>query len=177
MGPLRARSPEEIRTLLTAAAQYRLQLKNRRWQRLAAVRGYDQALFQSLAVTLGYKENKLPFALLAQRLPLASPARGGDPARWRCCSGLAAFSRPTPEFGRGRDAVETRAYLRGCWEVWWRRRAGMERLILPAKAWKLSGLRPVNHPQRRLAALATTGPTLGRGARVDRRGRGPRAGP
>ena len=29
----------------------------------------------------------------------------------------------------------------------------MERLILPAKAWKLSGLRPVNHPQRRLAAL------------------------
>ena len=36
------------------------------------MRGYDQALFQSLATTLGYKENKLPFALLAQRLPLAT---------------------------------------------------------------------------------------------------------
>ena len=30
----------------------------------------------------------------------------------------------------------------------------MERLILPDGAWKLGGLRPANHPQRRLAAMA-----------------------
>ena len=150
-GPLRDRSPEEIRTLLTAAAQYRLQLKNRRWQRLAAVRGYDQALFQSLAVTLGYKENKLPFALLAQRLPLKTLRAEGAGAM-ALLLGVSGFLQPK-ESGPGKDDPETRAYLRGCWEVWWRRRAGMERLILPAKAWKLSGLRPVNHPQRRLAAL------------------------
>jgi hypothetical protein len=27
-------------------------------------------------------------------------------------------------------------------------------LVLPVKAWHISGTRPVNHPQRRLAALA-----------------------
>jgi hypothetical protein len=30
----------------------------------------------------------------------------------------------------------------------------MQRLVLPKKTWKLSGTRPLNHPQRRLAALA-----------------------
>src|SRR5207248_9055702 len=35
------------------------------------------------------------------------------------------------------------------------RRDEMQRLILPPKIWKLSSTRPANHPQRRLAALAT----------------------
>src|SRR5260370_19143217 len=30
----------------------------------------------------------------------------------------------------------------------------MQRIILPAKTWRLSGTRPLNHPQRRLAALS-----------------------
>src|SRR5438132_11379330 len=30
----------------------------------------------------------------------------------------------------------------------------MQKMILPAKVWRLSGTRPLNHPQRRLAALA-----------------------
>ena len=154
-GPLQARSAEEIRTLLASAAQYRLQIKNRRWQRLAAVRGYDQALFQSLAVTLGYKENKLPFALLAQRLPLKTLHAEGAGAM-ALLLGVSGFLN-APEFDQGKDLRDTRAYLRDCWEVWWRRRSGLERLILPAKAWKLFGLRPVNHPQRRLAALVQLG--------------------
>ena len=37
---------------------------------------------------------------------------------------------------------------------WWPRRAALERLILPSRTWRLSGTRPLNHPQRRLAALA-----------------------
>ena len=150
-GPLQERSPAEVRTLLIAAAQYRLQLKNRRWQRLAATRGYDQALFQSLAVTLGYKENKLPFALLAQRLPLKTLRAEGD-AALPLLLGLGGFLH-APEFGQDKDKRDSRAYLRECWEFWWRRRSAMERLVLPDKAWKLSGLRPANHPQRRLAAL------------------------
>ena len=150
-GPLQARSAGEVRTLLAAAAQYRLQLKNRRWQRLAAVRGYDQALYQSLAVTLGYKENKLPFALLAQRLPLRTLHAAGDAAT-ALALGVAGFLH-APEFDRDEARQDTRVYLRGCWEVWWRRRVAMERLVLPVRAWKLAGLRPANHPQRRLAAL------------------------
>ena len=152
LGPLRLLDREQVRTLLSAAAQYRLEIKNRRWQRLAAVRGYDQALFQSLAITLGYKENKLPFALLAQRLTLKA-LRAESDAATALLLGVGGFLH-APEFGENPDAKETRAYLRGCWEHWWPRRSGMDRIILPAAAWKLAGLRPANHPQRRLAALA-----------------------
>jgi hypothetical protein len=148
--PLRALDDERLRQVLVSAAQYRLELKMRRWRRLATVRGFDEALFQSLAVALGYKENKLPFALLTQRLPLkllrAEPMGGIG-----LLFGLSGFLRG-PEFGE--DTADTRAYLRACWEQWWPRHSEMQRLILPASAWKLGGLRPANHPQRRLAALA-----------------------
>ncbi len=150
--PLRDLSAEQVRTVLSAAAQYRMGIKNRRWQGLAAVRGYDQALFQSLATTLGYKENKLPFALLAQRLPLTT-LRADPEAAAALLLGTAGFLH-APEFGSDPDALERRGYLRECWARWWPRRGALDRLILPAAAWKLYGLRPANHPQRRLAALA-----------------------
>ena len=147
--PLRTRDPAEIRTLLSAAAQYRLETKHRRWQRLVAVRGYDQALFQSLAVTLGYKGNKLPFALLAQRLPL-KVLRAETASAMALLLGLAGFL-DSPDSS---VAKETKVYVRECWEHWWPQRSALERLALPAGSWKLGGQRPANHPQRRLAALA-----------------------
>lgn len=150
-GPLHGLGEARTHDVLVAAAQYRLELKTRRWRRLTAVRGFDEALFQSLAVTLGYKENKLPFALLAQRTSLKSLRAAPDGAA-AVLLGLAGFLQ-APEFG-GKDVQETRSYLRACWAHWWPQRADCERLILPAEAWKLGGIRPANHPQRRLAALA-----------------------
>ena len=65
--------------------------------------------------------------------------------------GLAGFSGAPDlaEFAPG-----TRQYLRVLWDRWWPQRADLERLILPPRTWRLSGTRPLNHPQRRLAALA-----------------------
>ena len=152
-GPLAAMAPGRIDAVLTAAAQYRLEAKNRRWQRLAAVRGYDEALFQSLAATLGYRENKLPFALLAQRLTLKR-IRAAGAGSTALLLGLSGFLEGSAGEGPAEAEPETRAYLRTCWEHWWPRRDELERLILPAASWKLGGQRPANHPQRRLAALA-----------------------
>jgi len=45
--------------------------------------------------------------------------------------------------------------VRQLWDRWWPHRDEVERLILPAKIWHISNTRPVNHPQRRLAALAS----------------------
>ncbi len=50
---------------------------------------------------------------------------------------------------------KTRGYVRKLWDRWWPHRDEMQRLVLPAKLWRLSGTRPLNHPQRRLGALAT----------------------
>jgi hypothetical protein len=44
----------------------------------------------------------------------------------------------------------TRQYLRTLWDRWWPSRAELERLVLPPRTWRLSGTRPLNHPQRRL---------------------------
>jgi hypothetical protein len=56
--------------VLDAAAQFRLRQKANRIRNKIDVHGRDETLFQEIATALGYKENKLPFTLLTQRLPL-----------------------------------------------------------------------------------------------------------
>jgi hypothetical protein len=66
--------------------------------------------------------------------------------------GVAGFL-DAPDLDAQRKA--TRSYLRSLWDRWWKYREQFSRLVLPAKLWKMSGARPLNHPQRRLGALAT----------------------
>src|SRR5713101_2939180 len=112
--------------------------------------GRDEALFQELAAALGYKENKLPFTLLPQRLPLRLLREEGDDCE-ALLFGVAGFLQTA-----NLDVYErsTREYVRQLWDRWWPHRDGLQRLILPSKIWRISSTRPVNHPQRRLAALS-----------------------
>lgn len=148
--PLRGLPEEKIGSILDAAAQFRLQRKTLRLQRLSELHGSDEALFQELAGTLGYKENKLPFTLLAQRLPLQT-LRAQPNEIEAVLFGVAGFL-DAPNLARFEPG--TRQYLRVLWDQWWPRRADLERLILARRTWRLSGTRPLNHPHRRLAALA-----------------------
>ncbi len=148
--PLKDLPEERVRSVLDAAAQFRLQRKTARIRNKIDNHGRDEALFQELAAALGYKKNKLPFTLLAQRLPLKLLRPSTD------CEallfGVAGFLQ-APDL----DVYErsTRKYLRQLWDSWWPHRDELQRLIVPAKLWRLSGTRPLNHPQRRVAALAT----------------------
>ncbi len=45
-------------------------------------------------------------------------------------------------------------FLRRAWDGWWRDREEFSDCTLPRAAWKFHGLRPANHPQRRLALAA-----------------------
>jgi hypothetical protein len=148
--PLSDLPEEKIRSILQAAAQFRFQRKTQHLQQLAELHGDDEALFQEIAGALGYKQNKLPFALLAQRLPLhhLRSRRNGIES---LLFGLAGFLRE-PDLAE--FAPRTRQYLRALWDDWWPQRATYQRLVLPRSAWHLNGSRPLNHPQRRLAALA-----------------------
>lgn len=148
--PLRALPEEKIRSILEAAAQFRLRRKARRLQQLANLHGTDEAIYQEVAAALGYKQNKLPFTLLAQRLPLKVMRRWPNELE-AILFGTARFLE-TPDLAT--FAPGTRQYLRSLWDQWWSRRAAFERFILPPRTWHLSGTRPLNHPQRRLAALA-----------------------
>src|SRR6266404_8615206 len=70
--PLGSLPEERVRSVLNAAAQFRIQKKAVRIRAKIDNHGRDEALFQEIAGALGYKENKLPFMLIAQRLSLKS---------------------------------------------------------------------------------------------------------
>src|SRR5439155_23694035 len=113
--------------------------------------GRDEAFFQEIAAALGYKQNKLPFTLIAKRLPLKRLHEKRDDGEAMLFV-LAGFLE-APDLGVFKGS--TRNYVRTLWDRWWPHRDAMQRMILPAKVWRMSSTRPVNHPQRRLAALAT----------------------
>ena len=149
--PLKDLPEERVCNVLDAAAQFRLRQKANRIRNKIDAHGRDETLFQEIASALGYKENKLPFTLLTQRLPLQFLRENV-----RNCEALlfgAAGFLETPDLDTYKKSA--REYVRQLWDRWWPHRDELQRLMLPAKVWRLSSTRPLNHPQRRLAALAT----------------------
>ena len=146
--PLASLPLERAVQLLEAAAQFRLCRKAARLQRHADP---DEGLYQTVAESLGYRHNKLPFLLLAQRFPLSLLRRDNVKQIEPMLFGGAGFLNLTD---LGSLEGDTRGYLRNIWNRWWPHRSESERLVLDSKLWIQSGVRPVNHPQRRLAALA-----------------------
>ena len=134
--------------LIEAAAQYRLGKKFQRFARVAEIHGRPQAFYQGIAEALGYRNNKLPMTILAQRLPVGS-LLGDRAAAEAKLFGLAGFLT-APTYETAND--DARPYLRDLWETWWKLRDGFSGGS--ELDWNLAGVRPTNHPQRRLGALA-----------------------
>ncbi len=147
-------SAEACMALLDAAGEARLRQKAERFATLARERGIGQAFYEETMATLGYRHNKGAFRRLAERLPLDAlreEAAGSPRTAFALLGGLAGLlpAAPRPEW----DAA-TRAELRATWDAWWKRRARWEPRALAPGAWQLAGLRPANHPVRRLRAAA-----------------------
>jgi hypothetical protein len=148
--PLKNLPEERVRSVLDAAAQFRLRQKANRIRNKIDLHGRDETLFQEIATALGYKENKLPFTLLTQRLPLRLLRQNLEDSE-ALLFGIAGFLE-TPDLDVYKKSA--REYVRQLWDRWWPHRNDLQRLILSSEAWHISGTRPLNHPQRRLAALA-----------------------
>lgn len=140
---------ENALVMIEEAAEFRLRLKHAAHARAVSLHGPESALFHAIATGFGYKNNSIPFLLAAQRTGLRAVAATDGEAY---LFGISGFLQPT-SFDDG-DPV-TKAYLRPLWETWWTFRDSMSRLVLPASIWKFSGIRPANHPHRRMGALAT----------------------
>ena len=133
--------------LLQAAAKVRFQNKASAILARAKNSGWEQALWEQLFRALGYKHNVWPMQNLAELKP--SWTRGATStfelqARMLGVSGLLP-----EELTRGQKSTDT--FLRRAWDVWWRERDEFSECTLPRTVWKFHGLRPANHPQRRLA--------------------------
>ena len=148
--PLRALTEEQLTGLLREAAQVRLQAKASQFQARARQAGWEQALWEGLFRALGYKHNVWPMQCLAETR-----------SRWArdAASPLAVQARLLGLSGMlpvdlDRAQAKADGYLRRVWDCWWRERDEFEDCILPGKLWRFHGLRPANHPQRRLALAA-----------------------
>lgn len=157
-GPLRELVPEALTALLHEAATVRLHSKAAQFQARARSVGWEQALWEGLFRGLGYKHNVWPMQHLAE-----NRSQWGDgceqvldfQARLLGLSGLLPA-----ETSGGTTAAQR--YVRRVWDRWWRERVTLGHCALPRAAWRLHGLRPANHPQRRLALAAhwLAAPTL-----------------
>jgi hypothetical protein len=148
--PLEKLSESSINTLLEEAAKYRCHIKAKRLLRIQEAHGADQALWIALAETLGYRPNKSSMSQLAQRVPIHFLKQNSS-----ICSallfGTAGFLHPEIHQKAPNDSQE---WVEQLWETWWLHRQQHELNQERAIRWTLSSIRPINHPQRRLAALS-----------------------
>ena len=139
-----------IDSLIETAARIRMQRKADQFHRAALAHGMDEALFQAFAVALGYKLNKIPFLVLAQRAKLQL-LRDHGPAAESLLFGVAGFLEDRKI---NRTASIDPDYWRHLWEHWWQLRSQFGQFILRQNLWRFGMTRPSNHPHRRLGALA-----------------------
>jgi len=145
--PLRDLSPDRLDELLHAAARVRLENKGAQMEACARNAGWEQALWEGLFRALGYKHNDWPMQNLAE---MRSHWSRGIRQPFEFQARLLGVGGLLPDqLGGGNKAVDR--YLRTIWDFWWRERDGFSDAMLPRSIWRFHGLRPANHPQRRLA--------------------------
>lgn len=145
--PLATMPREHVGTLLQGAAFYRM-LKKRRLFRLKCEHlGPRQSWYEAWAESLGYRANKMPMLTLARRAPICELGQEAEAILF----GTAGFLMPLLP---PKASAESRQYHRQVWDAWWPRR---DRFALSGPCcipWSGAPVRPLNHPHRRVAALA-----------------------
>jgi hypothetical protein len=114
----------------------------------------DQILYEEIMTALGYKNNRAPFRYLAEQLPLETLRKASGRNTLKAYALLMGVAGLLPAQTPSRWDAETRAFVRQLWDHWWKHQAAWSARALRRKNWKLSGLRPQNHPQRRLMLAA-----------------------
>jgi hypothetical protein len=149
--PLRDLSDEQLEVLLNEAALVRMQSKAMEIHARARQCGWEQALWEGMLRALGYKQNVWPMQRIGELR--ARLCDGGTLGAEQLQSRLLGVSGLLPT-DVSRPRSESDKYLRNIWDQWWRERDAFGDCALPRSLWRMNGLRPANHPQRRLALAA-----------------------
>ena len=148
--PLTEVSAERLADLLRQAALCRLQAKASQLQARARQAGWEQALWEGLCRALGYKHNGWPMQRIAEVVAGSPTDSSVDSVvlAWQArLLGVAGLLPAEPSDA----ATGAQGYFRRVWDVWWRERDAFAEFVLPRQVWRFHGMRPPNHPQRRLA--------------------------
>jgi hypothetical protein len=152
-GPLGLITAGRATELLEMAAMSRLKRKAAEMGARARHDGWEQVLWENLAAGLGYKQNVWPMRRLAEIVRWPNPEQrrpedGGPMVLQARLLGLGSFL-----IGDA-DRVRVDPYVRSLWDGWWRDRDEWGSRRLPPAAWRMAGIRPANHPHRRLALMS-----------------------
>lgn len=151
--PLKQLDEAVWRDLLGQAALIRLQAKAAHIEARARQVGWEQVLIEMLFRALGYHQNVWPMQRLGELSPHLLEAMNGERSAASLQAMLLGVASLLPE--QVRDTKQSAdAYVRQLWDIWWHRRHALHEHILPRQVWRFNGIRPANHPQRRLALAA-----------------------
>jgi hypothetical protein len=139
----------EVRDLLSRLGQMRFRQKQARFTAALRRQGANQALYEGLLRTLGYSRNQDAFAYLARLLPYERLRRVLDREGVTAAEALLLGGAGLLPGQRGLP-VAASPHLSTLERHWAKERLPQ----VPRELWQLSGLRPDNHPARRLAGLA-----------------------
>lgn len=148
--PLRTLPKEQLLALLRQAAETRLHAKAAQFQARARQAGWQQSLWEGLFRALGYRHNVWPMQCLAETRPRWANDADSPLELQARLLGLSGLLPAEPN----RAHAGANSYFRSVWDHWWRERGEFEDCLLPRTLWRFHGLRPANHPQRRLALAA-----------------------
>ena len=149
--------PTEIHAALRREGWRRMHEKQLSYQQEMAVRPPSDVLYRGLLDSLGLSSNRLGMAAVADTLPLqlleGIVAGKGLSGCLATLIGIGGFMPLSPGH---LSLAEIEPQLVGELESTWQEIAGELRITpVDGSVWKLNRVRPLNHPVRRLASLAS----------------------
>ncbi len=147
-------SGDEKISLIEAEGEHRLMTKASRMAAAIKEYGKEQVLYEEIMCALGYKHNKAAFRNLARRVPWNSLRSISDGNASKSYTLLLGVSGLLPSRMLSKWDSETKSFVRHLWDNWWKMQTSVEHLLMDKTSWRIAGLRPQNHPLRRLAAAA-----------------------
>lgn len=152
--PLAEIPPEQTRRLLRSAAMFRFRQKGEQQRLRAREAGWHLALWEGLVAGLGYSRNVWPMRRIGELTPRLFP---GFPAEsfelWPAAEVEARLFGVAGFLPHDSNSIR-QAHVIKLWDAWWRLRDEFSAVAFPNAIWCFSGLRPQNHPHRRLALAA-----------------------
>ncbi|NLB54975.1 MAG: DUF2851 family protein [Lentisphaerae bacterium] len=147
-------TPEKTQSLLTSAGVERLKIKAKRISTLIREKGIEQAFYETLMRSLGYKKNSSQFTKLADLLPINTLIFLSENDALKAYAILCGVSGLLPEDIKVNWEHSTKKWVRSLWDIWWKHQSKLTNKCMSKSEWSLSGIRPQNHPSRRLMAAA-----------------------
>ena len=109
--------------------------------------GVEKAFFRSIFDSCGYKKNRQEFIELFNRF---FEYDVDSFSQEEAIAVLWGESGLLPDPGSNELSGEMKKFVEGIWHGWWKFRKGTRERII----WRFSGVRPLNNPYRRLAAVS-----------------------